>query len=306
MPELAALAQFRREAILAIGSYIDGLSVGREMSRRELAAYGERDFRYGWEIPIGFGDATRRLQVLVDSEFPFAPPRIALVDRPEFLTWPHVEVDGVLCLLPKGATVAAGRPVEVLRSLIAESVELIEATVTGTNAPDFASEFNTYWIWQLSPGINDCLSLVNLQNRSSRRIALWKGKTFDIIAESETEISSWLTNRFGRDHEVLSQSAALIWISRLPQPKDYPSRASDILQLIVPLPPVVAEILKNEPRSITILIASTTANGVALAGMTISAPTHKNVLGRSPSLLTKGFRTGHVPASVLFNPILQP
>ena len=38
----------------------------------------------------------RRIDVLATAAFPAVPVRTALVDHPVFMTWPHVESDGVL------------------------------------------------------------------------------------------------------------------------------------------------------------------------------------------------------------------
>jgi len=38
------------------------------------------------------------MNVCVDGLFPFVASAIQLVGGPTFLTWPHVEKDGALCL----------------------------------------------------------------------------------------------------------------------------------------------------------------------------------------------------------------
>ncbi|SFJ46801.1 hypothetical protein SAMN03080618_03059 [Aquamicrobium aerolatum DSM 21857] len=47
----------------------------------------------GWRVPLEFSDCVRRVDVMVSAAFPFQPPHVRLVDRPPYLTWPHVEAD---------------------------------------------------------------------------------------------------------------------------------------------------------------------------------------------------------------------
>jgi len=47
-------------------------------------------------VPLAAGDNV--IDVMATASFPSVPVRTALVDHPEFMTWPHVESDGVLLL----------------------------------------------------------------------------------------------------------------------------------------------------------------------------------------------------------------
>ena len=106
-----------------------------------------RKVRYGWQILVQFSDAPRRLNVLLTADTPFRPPLIALADPPPKLIWPHVEDDGVLCLLPESAAVDYTTPAPVLDRLLGEAVLLIEACIGPGGPPDaeFRREFLSYW-----------------------------------------------------------------------------------------------------------------------------------------------------------------
>ena len=82
------------------------------MDRELLAAeYPDRGFDAGWRFDAPFESRLkRRIDVLVREELPFRAPSISLVDRPEFLSWPHVESDGVLCLLGEASTIDPRQP----------------------------------------------------------------------------------------------------------------------------------------------------------------------------------------------------
>src|ERR1700741_4481508 len=93
----------------------------RKLDRRELAAYTGRAAERGWRFSANFPDQLRRLDVIVTKGFPSIPARVALVDRPPFLTWPHVEKDGVLCLFPDTTTMSVDDPYDGVASLLAEA-----------------------------------------------------------------------------------------------------------------------------------------------------------------------------------------
>jgi hypothetical protein len=122
--------------------------------------YPARNASDGWRVPITFGSGARRFDILIRDGFPFDPPLLALFDRPPHLTWPHVESDGVLCLLPNAAAVSATNPIAVIQRLLAEAVRLVEESEAGTNIDDFRTEFLSYWpndadappVWSLLAG----------------------------------------------------------------------------------------------------------------------------------------------------------
>src|SRR6266545_4004413 len=98
MPDARGLGAPRRRAraIREVESWISSLpGTKRRLSAHELATYATR-FVVGWRFDLRFDDRTRRLDLLLDSEFPRSAARFAVVDRPSFLSWPHVEKDGIL------------------------------------------------------------------------------------------------------------------------------------------------------------------------------------------------------------------
>lgn len=84
----------------------------RRLSSHEIGAtYRQRRFERGWRIDMLCSDGeTRQIDLLVSPAFPLGYPRTALVDGPGQLVWPHVEHDGILCLLPIMAEVDAEDP----------------------------------------------------------------------------------------------------------------------------------------------------------------------------------------------------
>ena len=163
----------------------------------ELRAYQGRGFVAGWRVDVQFADGTRRLDILVDDWFPRSAPRMALVDRPDFLTWPHVERDGVLCLLPGTAAVDPDRSCGCSsRHVLGSACQLVEECIAGTNADDFRQEFLSYWDWAVPEQSTSFYSLLN-PAPPTRAIRLWNGKTFALLGDSDADIPNWLANRRG-------------------------------------------------------------------------------------------------------------
>src|SRR5882757_4062202 len=115
----------------------------RKLDRWELSVYRGRAAEMGWRFAAAFPDGLRRLDVLVSGGFPSVPPRIALVDRPPFLTWPHVEKDGVLCLTPETTTMSVDHPYDGVAWLLGEAFRMIETAIRGELDDDFRTEFLT-------------------------------------------------------------------------------------------------------------------------------------------------------------------
>ena len=91
-------------------------------------AYPRRDFfTGGWRVGVRFTDGVvRRFDTVLTTGFPSVPVRTALVDHPPPMTWPHVEGDGVLCLLPNMAECDPDDPPAVAENLFGRSVRLVE------------------------------------------------------------------------------------------------------------------------------------------------------------------------------------
>ncbi len=302
MPEGVVLDGIRTESIAALSSYIEGLPGARELLFSRVKAYTERDFIVGWCVPIAFEDRVRDFHVLVSPGFPFLPPRIALVDKPDFLAWPHVEKDGVLCLLPNNSSISSLAPVSVFQNLLSRAVSLVTDCLAGINAVDFEAEFKTYWHYEIDKFSSQCRSLVSLDKRN-RLVSLWKGQQFDIIADDERSIQSWLAHRYPKQepYKPTQRRAGLFWLARALRPQEYPKTAHD-LQVIATAADAmatIAELVDESASDIRVILAAPTVNGPVLAGVSVPNPKGKDVMGRKTDPLTRGFRRGRVPRNEL-------
>lgn len=293
-------------AVATLGAWLAALpGAARPLGPGELRTYAARGVIVGWRLEVNFSDGARRFDLLADSRFPRGPLRVALVDRPAFLTWPHVEKDGVLCLLPGNAEVAMSEPAAVAANLLGAACELIEDSVAGRNADDFRTEFLSYWNWAATERAPEIRSLL-APAPPTRVVRVWRGQGFYLLGDSEPVMLDWLRNLFGetKPPRPTTEAALLLWLDQPLPPREYPRTAADVLALARTVGPEAAAQLERiaveQPEKIIVALGSATSNGPCLAGLTLAAPrTPDRGSRRGPDPLTAGFRPGRVPPSVL-------
>lgn len=273
----------------------------RPLLAHELAAYRGRDFTAGWRLPAEFPDRVRQLDLLIDEDFPFASPRIALVDAPSLGTFPHVEENGVLCLLSGESTVSSRMPVAVARTQLTEAYQLVADSVTGANRDDLLHEFLSYWNRVLTPGGVEFVSLVEARP-PSRLIRVWRGKNMYVLAEDERAILAWMRNRFGNEGTRATQVAALLWLDRPLYPDEYPKNSSDVWRLTAEHveggKAYLASLIEGAPEQALVLLGASSENGPCLAGVTVHPPRVEAFEGQTRNPLENGFRPGKLPLAL--------
>jgi molybdopterin/thiamine biosynthesis adenylyltransferase len=259
------------------------------LSDAELKVYASRSAALGWRLTVLFenGDV-RRMDVIVDGAFPYTSARVALVDRPPFLTWPHIEEDGILCIPSDDA--GADDPLAAVSGALSEAVALIENSMAGATTVDFDHEFYSYWnrrtddvrlysILRLEPP----LRLI--------RVAVRPG--LHVVGDDDASVVEWLRNYMCRQSEQIATDGALfIWLDAPPRPKDYPSDVAGALRLIRTVPDAedqVFELLASQQSRLTVVFGFATSNGNAAAAVRLPARPAK----------IPGFRPSTVPADVV-------
>ena len=196
------------------------------------AEYPNRGFDAGWRFQVSFGsELKRRIDVLLREDLPFRAPSISLVDRPEFLTWPHIESDGVLCLLGEASTIDPLQPRAVLTELLKDAFELIGASERGENVDHFKDEFLTYWSHATEKQGTPYYSLLGDSERTCV-IQCWVANNAVYVGDSSDAVLTWLRKRFG-DLPQFSDTVPglLIWCPEVLLPAEYPKKTSDVLAL---------------------------------------------------------------------------
>lgn len=295
-------------AVEEVDQWLTGTFSGiAHLDQRQLGRYPNREPRAGWRVLVDFGNNKRQFDILVGAEFPFDPPRFALVDPPAFPTWPHLETDGCLCLLPGAATSNVDDPISVVKNLLKMAVEWFEASEDGSNADDFRSEFKSYWM--VEPTAPHVWSMLDPAG-PSRAIAAIRLKGHFVVADDESRLKSW-RRRLGADQQSAEQkalSALLIWLPRPLLPNEYPCSAAEVGELIATarLDPAFDSADADKLEKLVIL-AAPTENGPCMAAVVLqrTAPNLKNGgSGRSFGGVERGFRPGRVPKEILTKRVL--
>lgn len=299
MPDLRPEIVRRRElAVAAVGEWISTFPAVRLLSADELRPYVSRHPTDGWRLEVQFSDRMRQLDLLLPDAFPRQPPRVAVVERPEFLTWPHVEKDGVLCLLGDHAEIDFTRPVEVASTLLSSAADLVGELVSTGLPDDFRAEFNTYWRRVVQPQRPTVYSLLS-PVPPSRLVRVWQGSNFYLLGEQD-EIEGWLLNRFSSRVDTKTGAAAVVWLPQPLLPSEFPSRPAQVFQLAkrVDAGPLLERLVCAEKGEV-VVFAAPTINGPCFAAVTLSAGRKYGQKALTPDGPIPGFRPGKAPKSYL-------
>lgn len=258
------------------------------LTPKQLMAYQHHAAALGWRIPLQFADQTRRVDVLVARGFPSAPARIALVDRPNFLTWPHVEKDGVLCLLADHSTVSVDDPYGGVVNLLDAAIGLVDDCAAGRLEDHFRSEFLSYWS-NVTTSDGAVLSLLR-PSSPSRVVKWWESPKKIVVAEDETELRRWLQN-YGlqrRSPAPRLHDGMFVWLDQVPLPSDYPQSSKDVYDIVehAGAADLLDRIAERVPERILAAFGARSDNGPVQFATVISRPPIRG----SMDPLTKGFR----------------
>ena len=271
------------------------------------SCYPRRPFVAGWRVGVSFPDGImRRIDVVATAGFPSIPVRTALVDHPPFITWPHVESDGILCLLPNMAECDPDDPCAVAENLLGRSVRLVEELLEGSIIErDFREEFLTYWAYKSHEDGTRFFSLL-LPTPPSRVVRVWRSKGLEIVGEDARTLGRWVRRRFGAEVNVTTEEAAFIWLCKPPLPVDYPETASDLRALAVATGQdavaALGQAAIGEPDYLVAILGALGRGGPGLIAVKARNPKFLRSRPRSATdPLSKGFRPGRAPKSLLLD-----
>lgn len=279
-----------------LGDHLRSVHDARPLTAADLQVYKNREIDHGWRIP---GDPPFFL--LLDAEFPYAPPKISLYDDTYRLIWPHVENDGVLCVLPAQTNIDTHNPQGVADELIAEARGLVERSRSDDLASSFREEFHSYWMLSVDERAPFYRSLV-LPRGPTRKIRVWRGKRIRIFGETDEALATWLANAYGAPPKEgwLFHDALLAWLARPLTPAEYPESASDIETLLHTCTPNGEDILPlvdiSQPTDL--LIGAPAEVGACFGAVYLEKLDKKKI--------EKGFRPGHVPVEHIKRHAMSP
>ena len=290
------LERHYRLALAELGASLKQLFGSEFISEPILqSTYPKRSFIAGWRIPTDCQGTV--LELLIDRGYPFSQPRIGLGSAAKFLVWPHVEEDGVLCLPTANVTHDA---IERARTALGAGHKLVSLNLVAPPRQDFQNEFLSYWARDPKKRGQQFTSILRAA-APSRRIAVWHGEVWTIVAEDELALQKWFDNRVGPQKTARNvEPAALIWLPEPLCPDQYPRTASDVWELTRNLKDarsLFCDLAGASPRRIVAVIGSDSENGPCLAAVTVPPP-RSGTPERKRDILQNGFRKGHVPAKI--------
>lgn len=292
-------------ALTQMDEYVAGISGDGRLPPETLDRYSDQGYTVGWQVSPKFSDgACRQLHILVNGDFPYTPPRIAVADGPETLAWPHLEEGGLLCVLPPNTSVSSRSPVSVTTRILGQACRLIEDTLRGSNVEDFRQEFLSYWGIAADGPLRFISTLE--PTSQSRRIAVWCGRKVNVVGDSAAALRSWL-NRWGADpgenRKYALRDGILVWLPKPPIPVEYPATPADVRELAKQHWPEVEEAFQDlvmpGVQEINLVLGARTAHGSCFFALVVSLPQHPSGSKHSCDPLVRGFRLGHIPKSLL-------
>ncbi|KRA65220.1 ThiF family adenylyltransferase [Rhizobium sp. Root651] len=277
----------------------------RSLTGDEIRAfYQKRGFARGWRFPVDLDRMRVELDLLLPRQFPRKAPRIALVDRSLFLKLPHIESDGMLCILQDHAEVDPYKPLDTVKRLLFLAGRLLEDGFVGKNRRDFQDEFRSYW-----PDDKGAMAVHSLltPNGPSRYIEVWRGKHFCIVGDDVSTVTRWMQNRFdkGTNAKRTTTKGLYIALDEALFPNEFPTDAKTVLGIAQAHAPqavgLLTDMTAQKSDEIIIVIGANTVNGPALGAITLMPPKkeYRGPNKLSVDKLSAGFRPGKVPKSLM-------
>ena len=299
-------------AIASVDGFIARTAGGERLPSGVLERYSRRGYTLGWRAWVNFSDGNRReLHVLADDDFPYTAPRVAVAYGPGILAWPHLEPDGLLCVLPTDAAVSGENPARVVEYVVGEACRLIEDCISGDNADDFRREFLSYWMMAADAAAASFISLIEPCG-PGRPILVWYGKGMRVVADDGEILKRWLTRwgaKTSKGKGYRLNDGVLIWLPEPLLPTEYPRTAADVRALARERSPEGADFLEELAASgvdeIDVLLGAPTANGACFGAVTVRPPRSEGGPKRAANPLVSGFRPGRVPRTLLVNRYLS-
>jgi len=282
-------------------TFLEGLGAVA-LSAFELAGIGKGRFIAGWKLAVTFEGAQEHvLAVVLPEGFPYEAPRIAVLDAPAVLSWPHLEEDSMLCVLPAGTSVDPEAPIEQIRELLHDAVRLVQDILAGRLDDDFDREFTAYWRRGVATGVQNFRSLL-APGGTHREVWIWRGKSFHVVAETDDDLRNWLANRFGKKEaagKALGKCICLVAENSM-RPGNYPRTAADLGRLFAgddhALDLLIRQAFREGARDVVLAVPTPTGVGFAAVSITSGRPPPPSK-GRVDTLW-KGFRKGSMPRHI--------
>jgi sulfur-carrier protein adenylyltransferase/sulfurtransferase len=259
---------------------------GRSLSFHELRRYV--NYPAGWRIAMEVAGKWIKLDVLMDENFPFSDPRIALSEGDYHLVWPHIEENGLLCLRSSADMINHDAGIDLTVYYIEEAKKLLEDSLTGNTREDFATEFRSYWSrWRIArKGSLSPIWLLSKPMLPSRKIYLGCFKGENILCDSIEKGLHWAkTFTKGKNiKEDQFKQALFMWLDHPLMPEKYPKHNSHVAELARQSRcfDLLLSIVPDQPDYMYVIFGFDTKNGPALGAVRLNEPVALNAYKKRP------------------------
>ncbi|MCP3022770.1 ThiF family adenylyltransferase [Cupriavidus basilensis] len=268
------------------------------------ARFRGREFVQGWTLPTTLTGLAESLIFAIDQQYPYSLPRFGLLRKPTLCEMPHVESDGIFCLV--AAHVAPAVPVSFghVCALLGKAIALYGAGTSGVNRTDFLDEFMTYW----TLGERKLVDVEAWLTKEGQTTSIWfqQSKSTLYVANSKENVERLLQRReIAIDKQRLTEGLYV----HLPfpmYPDSYPRNSYQLLELLRRVAP---EFLTTVPkawersRKLLVILAfewsGATMHGACVVEIKSSFP-HPRGQGQQ---LISAFKRKRVSATQLFHRI---
>ncbi|RVH17246.1 ThiF family adenylyltransferase [Sinorhizobium meliloti] len=287
------------------GWILSAVGGARPLSESEFESlYQKHKVVRAWRLGLDLAHGRLELDLLLTERFPWRAPHIAVVDRSFYLRLPHVEKDGALCIFQEHAEFNPDAPIATVKRALFLAGKLLEDGLAGRNEEDFRQEFSSYWPDdQNAKMVHSLLTPGGL----SRYVDMWRGQNFCVVGDTPEAVLRWIENRFDKGKKVQRSTTKAIYLQLHAAllPEEFPTKSADMLAIAQKYTDggsdLLLEMAADQPDDIVVIIGAHTANGPALAAVTLVRP---RLEFRGPGrthvdLFSAGFRPGKMPANLV-------
>lgn len=231
MPDAHSLAEHKQ----AIASLEDAIGAAWPTATQVNSAWLRERFPHrglvvGWVLPPVLTGLQENLVVGVDAQYPHSLPRFGLVRRPAPCEMPHVESDGIFCLIAGINSPAVPLAFGHLNHMLDKAVKLYAMGSSGENREDFLDEFVTYW----TLGSEKFYEVQAWLKRKDETSPIWyqRVRRTLFVASSKDDVGHVLRQRsIAVDKEQLTEGL-LVHLDEPLYPADYPTNSLELLDLL--------------------------------------------------------------------------
>lgn len=218
-----------------------------ELSEAALARlYPGRRFTLGWRVPAAALGLPEPLIVVLQREDAFQVPRIAVERQPSLCEMPHLETDGVFCLLPSSTPIRLPVTGELAVYLVEQAVKTYSDALTGANRQDYLDEFGTYWTLGCTATRTICVWFRDFTQ--TRTVHTVNTVTSIMVAESVECVEDWM-KKLGRAVKRKNiHKATFVRLMEPLYPADYPTNSAELIRLLSGKCPAAVESVLTSVR----------------------------------------------------------